>query len=226
MIRRLVPALLLVVALAHPAHAQTVTDGRAWLTMTLQGHPGKDSPWRWTFDAILRSREGVSELDTRTFRPAVSYALSKHSSVGGGYAFVSTFSAAGGTTTEHRLYGVYVRTGAARGGTVTLRVRLEDRLIEHNSGALWRIRPQARFSHPVRPGSRLALVGWDELSIHLNTTTRSPRGVDQNRVFAGVATSWSARLRTEIGYLNQFLPGHGAAARMNHIVSGALAVTF
>ena len=154
------------------------------------------------------------------------YTASTRTSVGGGYAFVSNYRISGGVTTEHRVFGVVTWAAPTAGGTLSMRVRFEDRMIESNSGMLWRIRPQARFSHPIRPGSRLALVCSDELSVHLNTTTRNPRGIDQNRGFAGVSTTWSPHLRTEIGYLNQFLPGHGAANRMNHIVSTTVSATF
>ena len=154
------------------------------------------------------------------------YTASTRTSVGGGYALVSNYRVSGGVTTEHRVFGVVTWAAPTAGGTLSMRVRFEDRMIESNSGMVWRLRPQARFSHPIRPGSRVALVGSDELSLHLNTTTRYPRGIDQNRGFAGVSTTWSPHLRTEVGYLNQFLPGHGAASRMNHIVSTTVSATF
>ena len=230
MIRRLASGfwlLAFLVVFAVPAAAQTVTDGRAWVTFTMQGRARQDSPWRWSLDSIARSREGVGELDTATFRPMLTYTVNQHTSVGGGYAFVSSYPVTGGRATEHRVFGVYQWTSPAHGGTISMRVRVEDRMLEANSGVLWRARPWARFSHPIRPGSRLSLVGWDELSLHLNTTTRIPRGIDQNRAFAGVGTVWSPRVRTEIGYLNQYLPGHlGAVDRMNHIVATTVTVAF
>jgi hypothetical protein len=228
MIRRSALSLLLLLlpGTAAPAAAQTITDGRAWLTVTVQGRPGPESPWRWSLDAIARSREGVGELDVTTVRPMLIYAASTRTSVGGGYALVSSYRTSGGVATEHRVFGLIGWTAPAAGGTLSMRVRFEDRMIESNSGMVWRLRPQARFSHPIRPGSRVALVGSDELSVHLNTTTRYPRGIDQNRGFAGLSTAWSPHLRTEIGYLNQFLPGHGAASRMNHIVSTTITAAF
>jgi hypothetical protein len=203
-----------------------VTDARAWFIATATGRLAKASRWRWSADGIVRSRDGVSTLDVTSVRPTLLYDVTTHSSIGGGYVFVSNYPVTGGRTSEHRVFGIVSWTGAAAGGSLTLRTRLEDRLIEANSGALWRARPMARFSHPLRPNSRLAWVSYDELSLHLNTTTRFPRGVDQNRAFAGLSTTWSPRFRTEIGYLNQFVPGHGAANKMNHVVSGSLTISF
>ena len=223
---RLLTACALILSATGSAGAQTVVDQRAWLTVTMQGSVAQHSPWRWSFDAIVRSRDGVSALDVASLRPALYYTLTSHSTLGGGYGFVLSYPAGGGVMTEHRIYGVYTWNHPAGGGTVSVRVRLEDRLIEGNSGPLWRFRPQVRFMCPIRSGSRLSLVAWEELNLHLNTTTLRPRGVDQNRYFTGVAIAWSPRLRIEAGYLNQYIPGHGAANGMNHIVSSTLAMTF
>jgi hypothetical protein len=225
-IRLIVTCLVILFSVIRPASAQTMTDGRAWLTTGLQGHVAPESRWRWSFDSSVRSREGVTALDVTVFRPMLVYNTSQHSSVGGGYAFVSSYPTTGGRTSEHRVFGIYTWTGPASGGTLSMRIRVEDRMIEANSGVLWRARPQARFSHPIHPGSRLAWVGSDELSVHLNTTTRSPRGIDQNRAFAGIQTMWSPHARTEIGYLNQFIPGHGNPNKMNHVMSTTVTMTF
>ena len=78
------------------------------------------------------------------------------------------------------------------------------------------------MSRPIRSGSRLSLVASDELFVHLNDTIRNARGIDQNRAFAGVGIGVTRGGRLELGYLNQFSPGHrGAADRMNHIFSTA-----
>jgi len=218
---------LLVLAPAAPARAQTTIDQRVWSVVMLQGRAGPESPWRWSVELIARSRDGVDDLDVAAVRPIVSYALTEWSTVGGGYAFAPTFPSTGGTTREHRAFGQYIWAGPVSGGTLTWRTRVEARLIEGNSGPLGRLREQLRFSRPVKHGSKLALVGYDEIMLHLNDTTRSPRGIDQNRVFAGISATLTGKLRIELGYLNQFSPGHrGAADRMNHVLSGSAILSF
>jgi hypothetical protein len=178
-------------------------------------------------DSIVRSREGITELDVTSFRPTLIYNVNQHTAVGGGYAYVTNYPVIGPHITEHRFFGVAQWTGASHAGTTFLRLRVEDRVIEGNSGPLCRMRPFARFTHPVHSGSKLALVGSDEFMFHVNTTSRNPRGMDQNRAFAGIGTTWSTRMRTEIGYLNQYQPGHnGAVNKMNHIVSTTMTFTF
>jgi hypothetical protein len=208
------------------AAAQTVTDERAWFNLTLQERGSAGSPWRWTLENYIRSREGVSELDVVGLRPTVFYALTSRSSLGGGYAIIASFPATGGTTTEHRVYGQYQWTGSAAGGTLALRTRLEARLIEGNSGTQGRLRQQARFSHPIGR-SRVSFVVYDELFLHLNNTSRHARGVEQNRAYGGVSIAASGSTRIEAGYVNQFYPGHrGAPDRLYHVLSSALIVSF
>ena len=213
---------------AWPAQASaqdTVTDERVWFTLNLQERGSADSPWRWTFETILRSREGVSELDVFSLRPTVIYAFNPHVSVAGGYAFAPTFPTSGGTTVEHRPSAQFSFTSGLGGGSVTLRTRMDFRFIEGNSGMLMRFRQQARYARPIT--KRVSWTVYDELFVHVNNTTRSPRSIDQNRVFGGVqVAAWSSG-RIEAGYLNQFSPGHrGAADRMNHVLSTALTISF
>jgi len=230
-VRRALEALLLagcVCAWPVAAAAQdTVTDERVWFTLSLQERGSPDSPWRWTFETIVRSRDGLNELDTLSLRPTVIYSVNKHSSVGGGYAFAPMFPVAGGAIIEQRAYGQYSFTTGLAGGTFTYRMRLEARFIEGNDGTLMRLRNQARYTRPLQPGSRIAWIAYDELFLHLNDTRLRPDGVDHNRIFGGLQiAAWPAG-RVEAGYLNQFIPGHrGTADRMNHVLSTVLAISF
>jgi hypothetical protein len=217
-----------VCACAAPAAAQdTITDERVWFTLSLQDRASSNERWLWTVETILRSREGVSELDVFSLRPILAFKLASHSSVAGGYSLNPSFPASGGTTLEQRAFGQYVFTHALFGGTVSYRARLEARFIEDNSGMQMRMRHQARYSRPFHGGGKVGWIAYDELLVHVNETTKNARGVDQNRGFGGVQiAAWSGG-RVEAGYLNQFLPGHrGAADRMNHILSTVLAISF
>ena len=112
------------------------------------------------------------------------------------------------------------------GGTLTLRTRMEGRFIVDDTNAVARLRQQVRFSRPIKAGSQIALVGYDELFIHLNGSNRYKRGIDHNRAFVGITDTFSPTFRLEAGYLNQYMPGHGGLDRMNHILSVLTAVSF
>ena len=215
-----------IVGAVRPATAQTVTDERFWFNLTLQDRGGTASPWHWSMEFILRSRDVVEALDSSAIRPTITYNLTPRSSVGGGYLIGRTDPAAGRTTIEHRFFGQYAWRTPAAGGTLTLRTRFEERVIVDDTGPIARLRQQARFSHAVTPGSKLSWVVYDELFVHLNSTNRYRSGIDHNRAYAGLSGALSPALRVDLGYLNQFIPGHNIPDRMNHILSGTFVVGF
>lgn len=210
---------------ASSVTAQTITDERVWFNLTLQSRSDAATPWRWSVEAILRSRDGVSTLDTAALRPLLSYNVTPHSSAGGGYVYVE-YSPASIGLVEHRVFEQYVWTRGAGGGTLTIRERLEERFVDGNSGVAARLRQAVRFSRPIKRGSRISVVGNDEFLLHLNTTTLTQRGMDQNRAFVGISDTLNRSTRFEAGYLNQFVHGHVVPDRMNHVLSGALILSF
>jgi hypothetical protein len=230
-LRRLTTALaavcLLTLAVRAEAQTDTVTDERVWFTFSLQGPIGaRSSPWRLAIESFVRSRNGVDNLDSASGRPILSFNIGTHSSVGGGYALASTFPVTGGATIEHRWFEQYVWTGSLGGGSLSARTRIEQRFIEGNSGVAHRFREVVRYTHPIRTGSKTYLAGYEELFVHMNSTTRFRSGVEQNRAYAGAGRTLTPRFRIEVGYLNQFIPGRNVPDRMNHILSGALQISY
>jgi hypothetical protein len=218
-------ALALVCSGASPVSAQTTTDERVWLGLSLQARPQATSPWRGVLESQVRSRDGLDALEQWYVRPSVAYDLSTHSSVWIGYAFFRTTPASGGALTEHRLWQQFLWTHPAAGGTFTSRSRLEQRSMEGNDHTAWRIRQQLRLSRPIRPRSEWSILVWDEFAVHLNQTRRTARGFDQNRAFVGMGLMFKPRARVEFGYQNQFVYSHLGAHRLNHILSAVLAIT-
>jgi hypothetical protein len=216
---------LLVFARAAPASAQTETDERVWINVILQSRTDRPTPWRWSVENIVRTRDGVSTIDNVGLRPIVNYVIDKHSTVGGGYAYVEYSPATIGLV-EHRLFEQYIWTGSLAGGTLAVRNRLEQRFTDGNSGVAARLREQVRFSHPVKPGSHISIVGYDEFFLHLNTTTLTQKGLDQNRIFGGISDSLNRTVRFEVGYVNQFVKRHDTPSLLNHVLSGTLVFSF
>ena len=223
---RIAALMLCFAGLAADVSAQTITDNRVWFNLTLQDKPKAASPWHWTFETILRSRDGVEELDQVAFRPTLMYNFTASSSVGGGYLIGRSDPALGPNIIENRIYAQYMWRGSMTGGTLTLRTRMEGRFIVDDTNGVARLRQQVRFSHPIKAGSRISIVGYDELFIHLNGSNRYKQGIDHNRAFAGIMDTLSPTFRLEIGYLNQYIPGHGALDKMNHVLSVTTAVSF
>ncbi len=218
-------ALAIVCGGASVAAAQTTTDERVWVGLSLQARPKTKSPWRATFETQVRSRDGLDALEQWYVRPSVAYDLSTHSSVWVGYALFRTTPASGGALTEHRLWQQFLWTHPAAGGTFASRSRLEQRDLEGNDHTAWRIREQLRFSHPVRARSSWSIVVWDEFAVHMNQTRRTARGFDQNRAFLGMGVVFNPKARLEFGYQNQFVYSNVGARKLNHVLSGVLAIT-
>jgi hypothetical protein len=215
---------LLLPPLATPAASQTIVDERAWLGVSVQERSGTDSPWRWAVESQLRTRNRVDHIDVFTIRPLVGYDLTRRSSVWLAYTSSATFQARGGTRQEQRLTEQYTWAGPAIGGNLQSRFRLEQRFIEGDSAAAWRARESIRYTRPFSSGSRTSLVVWDELFVHLRSTTLTTQGIDQNRAFAGISRSLGSSMRFETGYLNQFTNGHQLPNRMNHILQLGLSL--
>jgi hypothetical protein len=209
---------------AVPAAGQTITDGRVWYTLTMQGRPAASSRWRWGADVILRSRDGLDALDVLTLRASVGRDLTPRLTLWGGYTNTHTYLASGGSTLEHRPFLQASWAHPSGGGSLSLRTRLEARVTEGNNRAALRLRHQTRYSHPFSPGNPWSWVVTDEIFFHLNTTFRFPSGFDQNRAFAGVSVTLP-KTRLEMGYLNQFVQS-SIPDRVNHIVSVTTSVTF
>jgi hypothetical protein len=72
-------------------------------------------------------------------------------------------------------------------------------------------------------------VGSDEVLLNLNDTDwGADSGFSQNRAFAGFGWSFDPgrRIRTAIGYLNQFIHRRSADDAMNHILSINISMNF
>jgi uncharacterized protein DUF2490 len=209
-----------------PASAQVVTDERLWTNLSLQERQGTESPWRWSGELVLRTRNGVDDVDVFVMRGLVGYDLTRRSSAYVGFGLIPSFPATGGTLLEKRLFEQYLWSGRSLGGSLALRTRLEQRWAEGNNALVWRIRQQIRYTRPIAPNSRYSLIGWEEIFFHFNETVRYVRGFEQNRVFGGVSRTLTDRVRIEIGYLNQFSRSVIGPDRLNHILSVGTVVAF
>ena len=143
-----------------PAAAQVITDGRLWTNLSVQERQGTISPWRWSSEFVLRTRDGVDELDVLVLRGLLGYDVTPRSSAWMGFAVVPSFPAGGGTLVEKRLFEQYLWSGHGPGGSLALRTRLEQRWAETNSGLAWRVGragpdPQVLVTKTVLP-----VVSW------------------------------------------------------------------
>jgi hypothetical protein len=208
------------------ASAQVITDERLWTNLSLQERQGTESPWRWSAEFSLRTHDGIDDVDVFVMRGLFGYDLSERTSLSLGFAVIPSFPVTGGTLVEKRLFEQYVWSGHSGGGALALRTRFEQRWAEGNTGLVWRLRHQVRYTRPFSPASRFSFFAYDEIFFHANKTARYVRGLEQNRASGGISRTLSGHVRLEVSYLNQFSRVVTGPDRVNHILSVGTVVAF
>jgi hypothetical protein len=95
-----------------------------------------------------------------------------------------------------------------------------------------RPRQMIKFMHPFDFEKRLSFITWDEAFYRVNTTNWGGKsGFDQNRAFAGLGWSFNSNVRTEVGYMNQYLDMVSASTgktslTMHHLAMASVFVSF
>jgi uncharacterized protein DUF2490 len=210
-------------AAAIPAAAQTETEPRVWMELSVQGHVGGDSPWRWAADSLVRTRNGASTVDVMGESLSLNRDVTERSAVGIGYAFVAGFPDAG-FSREHRFVQQY-RWRADLAGRVSFRTQLEERFVSGDSGMSVRVRERFRSTWPLTPRGTLRAVVWDEVFVKVNSTARMRRGFDSNQLFVGIGHKVTPESSVEIGYLNVYSSSAPSHARHSHVMAAALVVS-
>jgi len=217
-------AVLLFVALvaAVPAAAQTGTEPRVWMEVSVQGHMGSDSPWRWATNSLVRTRNGAGTIDFMAGWVAANRDLTQRSAAGVGYAFGAGFPDTG-FLREHRFVQQY-RWRADVAGRVSFRTQLEERFISGDDAMRIRVRERFRLTWPLAASGTLRAVVSEEVFLKINSTARAARGFDSNELFVGIGRSVTPRTAVEIGYMNVYSPVARSRTRHSHVMSAALAV--
>ncbi|HMO14864.1 MAG TPA: DUF2490 domain-containing protein [Pirellulaceae bacterium] len=202
---------------------QTTNDAALWLAVFAQDNlGGEESRWKWWFDGHLRYLDDVGGLNQHIVRPGIGKKISDDLVFWGGYAWIHTSPITGDEFDEHRIWQQFTWSHKFDSTTILLRPRLEQRFVETGSDLGWRFRQLVRIQQPIHGHPRLSMIAWDEFFFHLNDTDWGARsGFDQNRVFLGLGVKQKpeSRLRTEIGYLNQYIDLPTNADRSNHTLS-------
>ncbi len=213
-------------AVLTSAPALAADDGQIWtngvVTVKLS------DKWRLSEDVTIRfsdHRNGLYEVESNTL---LGYKLSKVTTVWAGYTHDPQYSSGDFTIMEHRAREQVTFDRFARIGTGTLsgRVRLEQRWRGGIDGTGWRIRPYLKYSLPFHKGGKTAFVVSSEPFFNFNTTDFQKKdGFDRIRTMVGISTPVARNLGFEFGYLNQhtFVP-HGPDNN-DHVASLAMTLS-
>lgn len=213
---------VLVLGATAPADAQTQSEPRVWMDVSVQGRVGSDSPWRWAADSLVGTRNGANAMDFITQWVSVSRDLTRRSTVGFGYALGAGFLDAG-FLREHRFVQQYTwRTDGA--WRVAFRTQLEERFVSgHDAGPL-RVRQRARATWPLMSSGTLRAVVTEEVFVNASSTGRTARGFESNQLSAGIGWKATANTGVEVGYVNVYSPGAPNRGQHSHVMSATLVV--
>lgn len=216
---------VLALALMGTAQAKTLEDFQTWGNITAIGSLEIIDPTLKNFKYWLEG-QGRFGLDTSDFsqgmlRTGLGYQLNKQSSIWLGYAWIPTddpFTSA--AFDEHRIWQQYLWSDTFSFGTLTSRSRLEQRFLPTGSQVGWRFRQLLKLSVAMPFAPDFSLVASDEYFANINKTNYgADDGFDQNRVFAGIGYNINKNIKTELGYMNQYIRRSNRPDLMDHILS-------
>jgi hypothetical protein len=211
------------VTMAAPmSKAETIEDGRIWLTYALERRLSPQ--WKVTLQIQPYWRDEGHAYDQVTYRSGLYYQLNDRAFVGGGYAYASGHPDHRSNTHENRVWeDIGYQWGDGRAWQLSTRTRLEHRQFEHQGAMLHSVRQLLKFSVPMGP--KYTFVVSDEYYANLNRTAQGDTGFDQNRFLLGVATRLAPETLVELDYINQYAPRADADID-NHILALTLSQRF
>jgi hypothetical protein len=210
-------------ATAFTANAKTVEDFQTWGNITATGSLGFINPElknaKYWLEGQGRFGNDTSQFSQGMVRAGLGYTVMDKVSVWLGYAFIPTDQPfAKVPFDEHRIWQQILWSDKFYDITLTSRSRLEERFVETGSDVGWRFRQMLKASVPI--AYDFSFVVSDEYFVNINKTNYgADDGFDQNRAFAGIGYNFDKNIKTEIGYMNQYIRRAKAADRMGDILS-------
>ena len=191
----------------------SLEKGRVWL----EGQSRFDGDWSKWYQGMVRT--------------AVGYSLSDRATIWAGYTWLPTHNIGKPYVSQQDLWPAFRYVLPTDFGTVTFRTMWESNF---GQGDQVRERPRQmiKFMHPFDFEKRLSFITWDEVFYRVNTTNWGGKsGFDQNRVFAGLGWSFNSNVRTEVGYMNQYLDMVSTATgktslTMHHLAMASVFINF
>lgn len=187
----------------------SLKDGRIWL----EGQSRFDRDWSHWYQGMVRT--------------AVGYSLTDRATIWAGYTWLPTQNIGKSYVSQQDIWPAFRYVLPTEIGTLMFRTMWETNFL---NGDQVRERPRQmiRFLHPLEFEPRLSLIAWDEAFYRVNSTTYGGKsGFDQNRAFAGFGWSFNKNLRTELGYMNQYVDNaNHSSATMRHLGMASVFVNF
>ena len=209
------------------AMAKTVEDFQTWGNITATGDLGFLSPslkkFKYWMEGQGRFGDDTSRFSQGIIRPGLGYAINDNWSVWLGYAWVPTQQPFTKTNfDENRIWQQLLYTRKFSNVSFTSRSRIEQRFVPLGQDVGWRFRQLLKASVPFPFADSFSFVISDEYFVNVNQTDWNGNmddGFNQNRAFAGIGYNFNKNIKTEIGYMNQYIRNPTSPDRMDNNLS-------
>lgn len=227
---RLTLCCLLLQQMPAAAAPQFREDFQTWTNITANGSFGLVDPslsrFRFWLEGQGRFGNDSTTLSQGILRPGLGYALTDTASLWLGYAVIPTMEPFSSVDfNENRIWQQLLWTPSTPFGPITSRTRFEQRFTRAPDVS-YRFRQMVRMAYPLDFAPGFMLVGWEELFLNVNSTGAITAGFDQNRVFAGIGYAIDENIRTEVGYMNQYIYRDTTEDLMTHVFSLGLFLNY
>lgn len=204
-----------------------INDNQTWGNITAVGSLSSFNPalknLKYWAEFQGRFGDNTSRFSQAIIRPGIGYVINNTTSVWLGYASVHTAEPFSKTTfNERRIWQQLLLSGKFSFGTASSRSRLEERLVPSlGDDTSLRLRQMFKVWAPLTAAPAYSVVVSDEYYLNLNNADWEPRkGFDQNRAFIGMGYDFDKAIKTEIGYMNQYINRPRTSINRNdHILS-------
>lgn len=159
----------------------------------------------------------------------LGYKLNKVTTIWAGYTHDPQYNGGTFTRMERRARQQITFDNVTKIGTGSLsfRVRTEQRWRDGQTGTGWRVRPFVRYSLPIANKGKTTVQFGHESFINLSTAPfQTTNGYDRMRNNVSVRTPISKVVNLEVGYLNQYQFTRAAVNKMDHAATASLAFSF
>lgn len=206
-------------------------DSGSWMQGVVEGSLKAIDPslekGRFWVEGQARFDDNFDHWYQGMVRTAIGYSLSDRATIWAGYTWLPTQNIGKAYVSQQDVWPAFRYILPTDMGTFMFRIMIESNFIK---GDEVRVRPRqmVKFTHPLELEPRLSLVAWDEFFIRTNSTQYGGKsGFDQNRTFAGLGWSFNPNIRTEIGYMNQYVDdAKHIDSTMRHLVMGSMFFSF
>lgn len=173
------------------------------------GNKKIDDKLNWHHEVQYRNYNAVGDLEQLLLRTGLGINLTEdNNNLLAGYAFIHSQNYLDDSddkaeVNEHRIYQQFITRQNISRVSVQHRYRFEQRFIEENFRLRFRyfLAVNVPLNNSTMADGTLYASAYNEIFIN-----GDGNNFDRNRLYGGMGYRFSPAVRTEVGYMNQFLP--------------------